>query len=73
MKKELKKKEKIPIIFIGNNNIGKEGVDGLRKYLDDLFESFENKKEKNFKKFGQKFHKKKKQIKLSILILFKLI
>lgn len=26
-----KKKKKIPIIFIGNNNIGKEGVDGLSK------------------------------------------
>ena len=59
-----KKRKKIPIIFIGNNNIGKEGVDGLRKFLldndlGDLLENFENKKKKkDFSIYGQKFQKK---------------
>ena len=58
-----KNKKKIPIIFIGNKNIGKEGVEALRKFLkennlNELLDSYEIKKEKiDYKKYGKKFKK----------------
>ena len=55
----------MPIIFIGNKNVGQVGVDALRKFLkdndlEDLLEKYENKKEKiDYKKYGKNFKKNK--------------
>ena len=71
-------KKKIPIIFIGNKNVGKEGVDSLCKILKDndlkdLIDNSDNKKKKLIFQNILKIIKKKKTLIIYLIILLKLI
>ena len=60
------KQKKIPIIFIGNLNVGKDGIDALKKILKennlmDLYEKIDKTNKKiDFKNFAQKNKNEKK-------------